>query len=204
MLAKVGAESDHALFRRWKSSGGQHLRLTSPTVIAHYASPFPDLPEQPDQRTVFLVRGAAQSMVTTGKLTGRAGGTVDQLRHRSVSPRRANLFYGTLWLYFDSAFPTGLAAERRASTSRAVALPGRAQGGPGTKTRIGIVAGAVNGGVGRHARAFQPELQPAVQSRQDAARLARRLRRSVGAGNRPHPGARCRTHCQTAERFWRG
>ena len=30
------------------------LRLTSPTVIARLHAAFPDLPEKPDQRTVFL------------------------------------------------------------------------------------------------------------------------------------------------------
>ena len=52
----AGHDPDNAVSRRSTSSAriNTFFRLTSPTVIARLREAFPDLPEKPDPRTVFL------------------------------------------------------------------------------------------------------------------------------------------------------
>jgi hydroxyacylglutathione hydrolase len=57
MLAKVGGQNPEQAYVSTldvEREVNTFFRLTSPTVIARLREAFPDLPEQPDQRTVFL------------------------------------------------------------------------------------------------------------------------------------------------------
>jgi hydroxyacylglutathione hydrolase len=57
MLAKVGGQNPDDAYvstLEVEREVNTFFRLTSPTVIARLREAFPDLPEQPDQRTVFL------------------------------------------------------------------------------------------------------------------------------------------------------